>query len=295
MFVIYVDESGTPETEARSKHFVIAGVAIPLSSWKRCDAELRGLLARHRLGGAEIRAAWMARLYPEQERIPAFEALSDDQRRSLVNVERKKDLGKAALSGEAGVRSLRRNYEKTNAYLHLSRSERMETLRALADAVGSWPDVRLFADAQLKSVFTPEWREKAREHGLEQVTTRFNAYLGNVHGPGALSLLVHDQHQAASTRLTALFRGWHESGTRYTSIPHIAETPLFVDSALTVMVQVADLVAYATRRFFDKAEADLFDRFYSRFDRRPAGTLVGLRHFTAKTACSCRVCLDHGR
>ena len=44
------------------------------------------------------------------------------------------------------------------------------------------------------------------------------------------------------------------------------------------MVQVADLVAYATRRFFDNGETDLFDRFYSRYDRTPGGLLVGLRH-----------------
>ncbi len=130
---------------------------------------------------------------------------------------------------------------------------------------------------------------------LEQIATRYNTFLEKVCGPSSMAVMVHDQHQAASTGLTELVRGWHRTGTAYSAIPHIAETPFFVDSSLTAMVQVADLVAYATRRFFDANEEDLFRRVYDRFDRLPDGTLVGLRHFTSSAPCRCRVCVDHGR
>lgn len=295
MHVIYVDESGTPALEPNSKHFVIVGLAIPLKSWKTYDQQLRRLLQRHRLAGSELHAAWMARRYPEQERITDFAALADEDRRKAVTLERKKDLGKAALRGDAAVRSLRKNYVKTEAYIHLTHAERLATLRAVADALAAWSDARLFGDAHRKDDLTPNQRERSREFALEQVTTRFNAYLDKVHGPDALSIMVHDQHQAESTKLTELFRGWLQNGTTYTEIPHIAETPLFVDSSLTAMVQVADLTAYATRRFFDNAETDLFDRIYKCYDRTPGGAVVGLRHFTAKASCTCRVCVDHRR
>jgi hypothetical protein len=60
------------------------------------------------------------------------------------------------------------------------------------------------------------------------------------------------------------------------------------------MVQIADLCSYATRRFFEKGETDLFDRFYKVFDRA-SGKLVGLRHYTGKMQCACLVCVDHVR
>lgn len=295
MHILYVDESGNPDDEPTSSHFVIAGLSLPLHTWKDRDADLRRLFTEHRLAGAEVHSAWMARRYPEQQRIDGFHTLSESSRRDSVIAERKKDLAKAGLRGPKAVRSLNGNYRKTAAYIHLSHDERLAALRAIADLLGGWEDVRLFAEAQMKSELTPTKRRRARGNGLEQVTTRFNTYLDNVHGADALSVIVHDQHQAASTNLTVLFRKWHENGTRYASIPHVTETPLFVDSSLNAMVQVADLVAYATRRFFDKGETDLFDRFYGRYDRTPGGLLVGLRHFTARRDCACRVCEDHGR
>lgn len=294
MHALYVDESGTPEDDASVDHFVLAGLAIPLRSWRAHDQDLRALLATRRLEGIELHAAWMARRYPEQERIPGFASLTDDQRRAAVTVERKKDLAKASLKGDTAVRGLKKNYYKTAAYVHLSHSERVETLRRVADRLAAWGDARLFADAHKKSAVKRKDRPRARAYGLEQLTTRFSTYLRRVH-PDALGIVVHDQQQAESTKLTSIFRGWHERGTAFFRIQNIAETPLFVDSALTVMVQLADLVAYATRRFFDQQETDLFDRVYGRFDRTPGNELVGLRHYTAATPCTCRVCQDHRR
>jgi len=293
MHALYIDESGTPEREPGVDHFVVAGVAVPLRRWRAYDQDLRALLATRRLQDVEIHAAWMARRYPEQERIPDFVALTDDLRRRAVSVERRKDVAKASLTGDKAVRSLKKNYDKTAAYVHLSHAERVETLRAVADRLATWNDVRLFGDAQKKSTISNRHRRRARQYGLEQLTSRFSTYLRRAQ-PDGLGIVVHDQHQAESTRLTSIFRDWHERGTAFLEIQNIAETPLFVDSALTVMVQVADLVAYATRRFFDQNETDLFDRLYQRFDRTGV-ELVGLRHYTATTPCTCRVCRDHGR
>ena len=64
----------------------------------------------------------------------------------------------------------------------------------------------------------------------------------------------------------------------------LIETPFFVDSALTNMVQVADVCAYAFRRFFEKGETDLFDRIYRRMDRR-GSTVVGARHYVQGRRC----------
>jgi len=60
------------------------------------------------------------------------------------------------------------------------------------------------------------------------------------------------------------------------------------------MVQLADLCAYAVRRFFENNETDLLNRIFRRFDWHN-GRLVGLRHYTGRASCACMVCKDHGR
>ncbi|MBI4011386.1 MAG: DUF3800 domain-containing protein [Candidatus Rokubacteria bacterium] len=77
----------------------------------------------------------------------------------------------------------------------------------------------------------------------------------------------------------------------------MVETPLFVDSTLTSMVQVADVCAYATRRFCENAETALFDVIFPCFNR-DAGRLVGMRHYTNRAErsgyrCTCRICSEH--
>lgn len=73
----------------------------------------------------------------------------------------------------------------------------------------------------------------------------------------------------------------------------IIETPLFVDSQLTSMVQIADLWSYALRRYFENGEDELLDTLFVRADRKGA-IVVGVRHYS-DLACGCKVCLAHRR
>ena len=87
-------------------------------------------------------------------------------------------------------------------------------------------------------------------------------------------------------------RKFHQQGTLWAKVDRIIETPLFVDSSLTSMVQMADLCAYATRRFFENGETDLFDRIFGRFDQA-SGRIVGIRHYVGAKSCECKVCAAH--
>ncbi len=290
MYLCYLDESGGPEP-AGTTHFVLLGLALPALSWKLRDAEVLALKTRHRLSGAEVHTAWMVRRFPEQERIPNFAQMSDSDRRKAVVVERRADIAKASLRGPKAVKTLSRNYKKTDAYIHLTYAERLATAHDIADAIGRWDDVRIFADAQQKAAHNGP-PDRAMGFAFEQVVSRFHAFLEAVDAP--LGLLVQDNNDTAADHLTHLMRRFHEYGTTWSQIGRIVETPLFVDSERTAMVQLADLCSFAVRRFFEKNETDLFDRIYKRFDRSH-GKLVGLRHYTGKAACTCRVCRDHRR
>ena len=104
-------------------------------------------------------------------------------------------------------------------------------------------------------------------------------------------LLIHDNNETVAKRHTELMKRFHERGTLWTEVNRIIETPLFVDSQLTGMIQIADLCAYALRRYLENQEDDLFDLVFARADRK-GDTAVGVRHFT-QPDCTCKICLSH--
>ena len=78
---------------------------------------------------------------------------------------------------------------------------------------------------------------------------------------------------------TGLWGSGEETNRSTRKIQNIIETPLFVDSSLTSMIQMADLCGYALRRYLENNETILFDEVFKRADRR-AQTVVGVRHFS---------------
>lgn len=105
-----------------------------------------------------------------------------------------------------------------------------------------------------------------------------------------MGLLIHDHNQTVAKKLRELMLRFHKSGTAWREIEHIIETPLFVDSKLTSMVQVADMCSYALRRYLENDEMELFDKVYSRADRKD-GKVVGVRHYTdTSKPCMCKIC-----
>lgn len=295
----YLDESGTPELAAPGSHFVFLGLVIPGETWKAKDQQVAVIKRRYGLEGAEVHTAWLARRYLEQEKVTGFETLSIADRRRQVALARQAHLvRKAALQGPKSVKGDLKNFSKTEPYIHLTLDERQQLLRDLADLVGGWDDCRLFAECIDKTTFggrNP--RVPPFEEAFEQIVSRFHRYLDDAqireHG-----LLLQDHNETVMRRLTEMMRHFHERGTRWTNqIPLLVETPLFIDSKLTAMVQMADVCAYATRRFCEKGEADLFDRIFGRF-HRAGGRLVGMRHYTNRDEptgrrCNCRICTAH--
>jgi hypothetical protein len=105
-------------------------------------------------------------------------------------------------------------------------------------------------------------------------------------------LLIEDNNQTVAKNITTLMRRFHIQGTLWAKVERIIETPLFVDSNLTSMIQMADLCAYSTRRFLENGEEDLFDRIFGRFDHA-RGRVVGIRHYVGAKPCKCKVCAAH--
>lgn len=296
MYFCYIDESGTSAVPGNTSHFVLAGLSIPIVHWKDCDQEIARIKAIYGLENMEIHVAWMLRKYVEQKRVPGFEALSFPQRRSQVESLQKAELFRLQrVPGSSHYRQTKKNYQQTKDYIHLTYEQRRQCIIEVATRVSRWGFARLFAECIDKVFFDPiRSAITVDEQAFEQVVSRFEKYLQIV-GTGqrepALGLLIHDNNPTVAEKHTRLMREFHRKGTLYTNLTQIIETPLFVDSQLTSMVQIADLCAYAIRRYLENGESELLDIVFARADRKD-GVVVGVRHYTNRD-CSCKICVSH--
>jgi hypothetical protein len=303
MYICYVDESGTSEFPGNTSHYILAGLSIPIWHWRTCEDEIRVIKHRYSLESAEIHTGWIMRRYQEQNRIPNFDSLNYTQRRSEVErIRRSEVLRLQSSPNRDRFKQTKKSYRKTQPYIHLTHDERLRFIKDIATAVSNWRFARLFAECIDKVHFNPTRTKRTPdEQALEQLVSRFERYLENISQSSeeqasaqpqtSYGLLIHDNNETVARKHTALMKAFHESGTLWTGIHHIIETPLFVSSDLTSMVQIADLCAYVLRRFLENHEEDLFTLIFSRADR--SGTLtVGVRHFTV-SGCPCKICSSH--
>lgn len=301
MYLCYLDESGTPQVPGNTSHYVLAGLSVPIWHWKNCDREISAVKAPYGLQGREVHTAWIARAYLEQSKIKDFEKLSRDNRRSEVEKYRRRELLRLQKgSNHKLYRTTKKRYKKTEPYIHLTYNERRKFLIELAKVVSDWGFARLFAEAIDKVHFDPtKTRFEPDEQGFEQVVSRFEQHLnkrptvGNRENYG---LLIHDNNPTSEKKLTEMMKEFHRRGTFWTRIKHIVETPLFVNSELTGLVQIADLCSYAIRRYEENGEEELFDLVFKRAERfgglfRQA-KVVSVRHFT-DMSCQCKICVAH--
>jgi hypothetical protein len=155
------------------------------------------------------------------------------------------------------------------SYIHLDRAERKELLRQIAQQVNLWADCCVFADCINKQALArSRGGPSPFEEAFDQIVTRFHRYLAR-QAPDEYGLLFQDRNDTVAERLTQLMRQFHQRGTRWTStIPRLIETPLFVDSRLTSMVQVADVCSYALRRYLENRLQVGSDSTHSHAERR---------------------------
>ena len=291
MHLCYIDESGTPDIPGNTSHYVLAGLSIPDEYWKNHHMQVEVIKDQYGLGQAEIHVAWMMRPFVEQHAIPGFGMMTHQERRSQVQRARTAEILRLRQANRRKqYRQTLKNYRNTESYIHLTLDERREVVKKLAECISGWGASRLFAECIDKVHFDPtRSRNTVDEQAFEQVVSRFEQFLQNVQT--GYGILVHDNNETFAKRHTGMMRKFLQSGTLWTRVHHIIETPMFVDSELTSMVQLADLCAYAVRRYLEKSETELFDLVFQRADKRGA-TTVGIRHFTSP-GCQCAICVAH--
>lgn len=296
MYLCYVDESGTPDIPGNTSHYVLAGISIPVWHWRTCDSDISAIKREYELESSEMHVAWMLRKYREQNLVKDFEKLDHQQRRYEVEKLRKVELLRLQRSGNPKLyKQTRKNFRKTTDYIHLTLAERQAFIEEIAQSISNWGFARLFAECVDKVHFDPSRAPlSVDEQAFQQLVSRFEQYLEAI-GAGqsgrSYGLIIHDNNVTVAKKHTEIMKKFLRQGTFWADIENLVETPLFVDSQLTSMVQVADLCGYALRRYLENGEETLFNLIFERADRRN-NVVVGVRHFT-DLSCSCRICQSH--
>jgi len=292
----YIDESGTPQIPGNTSHYILAGLSIPIDKWKVHDIQIQEIKERYGLGNEEIHTAWILRKYHEQAKISGFAEMDYQTRRFEVQKARIREIQDLMKKKSNSLSQTKKNFEKTKAYIHLTFEERTSFITEVATALSNWEDARLFAECIDKANFdVQKSRYSVDEQAFEQVVSRFEKFLQNmsISKRRSFGILIHDNNETEARKLTDLMKRFHRTGTFWVKLKNTIETPLFVDSELTSMVQLADLCAYALRRYLENNENELFDLVFKIGDRDRNGRCVGIRHYNGKDSCSCLICNNH--
>ena len=137
------------------------------------------------------------------------------------------------------------------------------------------------------AVVTPQ---QALRVCLEDICERFNLFLVRQCNAGHIDkgLLIMDRSGRAQ-RIRECMLDFDRHGTTHGYLGNIVDVPYFGDSAHTRMLQLADLVAYAGGRYFNRGDDTYLNMIWDRIDRRSRrGSVVGFKHITGSSyQCSC--------
>lgn len=128
---------------------------------------------------------------------------------------------------------------------------------------------------------------------FEEICNRCDLFLRRPHAQGDTQrgLIIFDESRY-ETSLQTLLAEYRILGTRYGStVKNFADVPFFANSKATRLLQLADLVAYAIFRRYERGDTRLLEKIIQKFDTEN-GVMHGLVHLTTASAtCTCPACL----
>jgi hypothetical protein len=114
---------------------------------------------------------------------------------------------------------------------------------------------------------------------FEEICNRFDRYLGRLHKRNNTQrgIIVFDK-ASYETKIQGLAINFRTIGHSWGVIRNLSEVPLFLDSKASRLIQLADLIAWAIRRKFEKGDSTYFDVIAHRFDNE-GGRNHGFQHY----------------
>jgi len=103
---------------------------------------------------------------------------------------------------------------------------------------------------------------------FEHLCSRFDRLLVDLYkrGDPQRGLMLFDKHSSENT-VQKLARDFREIGHRWGALKNMADVPVFLDSRASRLIQVADLIAFATKRYFANDDQRFFPTIEPRIYR----------------------------
>lgn len=152
-----------------------------------------------------------------------------------------------------------------------------DRIRAIEDALkiflASHPSNRLFASVIRKAAVSPN---DPVEISFEQLASRFDYYLRRLHKSGDTQrgIIIFDK-STYETTIQSLATDFRTVGHSWGLIRNFSEVPLFLDSKASRLIQLADIIAYAIFRHFEREDSRFYSIIEDRFDAE-GGIVHGL-------------------
>ena len=173
----------------------------------------------------------------------------------------------------------------------LSQDDARGTIKSVLDVLANaYDSARAFACVVHKPSFP---NRDPMEIAFEDLCSRFDRYLRRLraNGDAQRGLLILDK-STYETTLQQMSVAFRTLGTRWGVIRNLADTPLFVDSRASRVIQLADHVAHAVFRRYQSGDTQYFDRIARKFDSED-GIIHGLAHKElGNPHCMCIACLS---
>jgi hypothetical protein len=170
----------------------------------------------------------------------------------------------------------------------LPQQQRIDAYKDVLRTLGTSNQVTLFGAVIHKAAISPA---DPMEYAFEHVCNRFDRFLGRLHKAANTQrgLIILDE-SSYETSLQGLAKNFRTKGHSWGQLYNLADVPMFVDSKATRLIQYADLVAHAVRRYYEYGDATYFDLFKNKFDA-VGGVVHGLVHYKPQALqCNCHCC-----
>ncbi|GAB2789032.1 hypothetical protein GCM10027275_37460 [Rhabdobacter roseus] len=106
------------------------------------------------------------------------------------------------------------------------------------------------------------------EMAFEQLASRFDHYLARLHKQEdpQRGIIIFDK-STYETTIQGLATNFRTIGHSWGVLRNLSEVPLFLDSRASRLIQLADLIAYATFRKYEHGDDQFFTIIENRFDQ----------------------------
>ena len=124
---------------------------------------------------------------------------------------------------------------------------------------------RIFASVVRKGAISPD---DPVHYTFQQIVTRFDHFLAreHVHFQNTQRGLILFDKSSEEAPIQALATEFKVDGHEWGRLRNMAEVPAFIDSEATRLIQLADLVAYALFRKYEKGDDQFFNIIERKFD-----------------------------